>query len=86
MIYGDIQLGADVNIDPSTSINHVQIGDCTKIAKRCSIYGSEQHPLVIGESTIIAMNTILNGYSASLTLCSEESCDCYPPLELSQIR
>ena len=68
MIYGNIYLGSDVNIDPTTSINQVKIGNGTKIAKRCSIYGSAEHPLEIGENSYIGMNTILNGYTASLKI------------------
>lgn len=68
MIYGNIYLGLDVNIDPTTSINQVKIGHGTKIAKRCSIYGSAEHLLEIGEYCYVGMNTILNGYAAPLKI------------------
>ncbi|RYE13164.1 MAG: acyltransferase, partial [Rickettsiales bacterium] len=62
----NIILGENVLIDSSTSINNVTIGSNVKIAKRCSIFGSEEYPLVIGEGTYIGMNTILNGFKAKL--------------------
>ncbi len=40
MIYSNIRLGRDVNIDPSASINNIFIGDSVKIAKRVSAFGS----------------------------------------------
>lgn len=68
MIYSNIRLGKDVNIDPSSSINNIIIGDGVKIAKRVSAFGSKEHPLIVGEETYIGMNTILNGYAAQLTI------------------
>lgn len=68
MIYSNIVLGNDVQIDPSSSVNNVKIGDGVKIAKRVSAFGSKAHSLVIGEGTYVGMNTILNGYSAPLVI------------------
>jgi acetyltransferase-like isoleucine patch superfamily enzyme len=68
MKFANISLGSDVEIDPSTSINNVQIGDQVKIAKRCSIFGSQDHRLEIGSGTYIGMNSILNGFEAKLTI------------------
>ena len=70
MIYSNIILGKDVQIDPSSSVNNVNIGDGVKIAKRVSAFGSKQYPLVIGEGTYVGMNTILNGYSEQLIIGS----------------
>ena len=64
MKYSNINLGNNVEIDPSSSINNVNIGDNVKIAKRCSIYGSERNPLQIGANTYIGMNTLINGFNA----------------------
>jgi len=60
MKYANIILGSDVEIDPSSSINNVKIGDKVKIAKRCSIYGGPANPLELGANTYVGMNTILN--------------------------
>lgn len=68
MKFANIYLGADVEIDPSTSINNVRIGDKVKIAKRCSIYGGPGSILEIGSETYIGMNTIINGFSASVNI------------------
>jgi len=68
MITSNIILGENVNIDPSTSINNITIGNNVKIAKLCSIYGSERHPVIIGENSVIAMMSIINGYNASITI------------------
>jgi len=64
----NITLGDEVFIDPSSSINNVHIGNGVKIAKRCSVFGSANNPLTIGDGTYIGMNTILNGYNAKLTI------------------
>lgn len=68
MIYSNINLGVGVEIDPSSSINNIKIGNNVKIAKRVSAFGSKEHPLEIGEGSRIAMNAILNGYGAKLTI------------------
>lgn len=68
MKVSNINLGNDVEIDPSSSINNVIIEDRVKIAKRCSIYGSSENLLLLGEGTYVGMNTILNGYAAKLTI------------------
>lgn len=73
MIVSCIKLGSNVNIDPSSSINNVVIGDNVKIAKRCSIFGSEEHPLEIGNDSYIGMNCILNGFSSKITIGSHVS-------------
>lgn len=68
MIYANISLGKDVNIDPSSAINNVLIEDGVKIAKRCSIFGSEDHLLVIGRESYVGMNSILNGFAAKIKI------------------
>ncbi|MGA4365135.1 acyltransferase [Pantoea ananatis] len=69
----NINLGDNVTVDPSTSINNLILGDNVKIAKRCSIFGSKQNILEIGKDTYVGMNTILNGYSAKLKIGSNVS-------------
>lgn len=68
MKISNIILGENVVIDDSTSINNVNISSGVKISKRCSIYGSSEHPLFIGENSYVGMNSILNGFRASLII------------------
>lgn len=72
MRYKGVILGENVNIDPTSfsSINNVIIEDNVKIAKLCSIYGSERNPLQIGKNAYVGMHSILNGYSAQLKIGS----------------
>ncbi len=68
MKYANIHLGKDVEIDPSSSVNNVVIGDRVKIAKRCSIYGGPDNQLEIGADSYVGMNSILNGFKAKLKI------------------
>jgi len=68
MITSNISLGTNVNIDPSASVNNTTIGDNTRIAKRCSVFGSPENILLIGADTYIGMNSIINGFSAQVTI------------------
>ena len=68
MITSNIQLGEEVNIDPTTSINNVAIGNHVKIAKFCSIFGSANHLLEIGDDSYIGMFSIINGFAAKVVV------------------
>lgn len=68
MKFSNINLGTDVEIDPSSSINNVIIGDRAKIAKRCSIYGGPDNQLEVGSDSYVGMNSILNGFRAKLRI------------------
>jgi acetyltransferase-like isoleucine patch superfamily enzyme len=68
MKFANIALGKDVEIDPSTSINNVKIGNKVRIAKRCSIYGGQCNILEIGDNSYVGMNSVLNGFAAKLTI------------------
>ncbi len=68
MKYANINLGKDVEIDPSSSVNNVTIGDNVRIAKRCSVFGSPDNQLEIGSDTYIGMNSLLNGFAAKLSI------------------
>lgn len=70
MILENIHLGAGVSIHETTSINNVKIGENTRVAKRCSIFGSKDNLLQIGNDSYVGMQTILNGYAAKLTIGS----------------
>jgi galactoside O-acetyltransferase len=73
MKFANIYLGKDVEIDTSSSINNVRVGDNVRIARRCSVYGSPDNLLEIGSGTYIGMNSILNGYAAKLRIGSNVS-------------
>lgn len=73
MKYANIILGKNVEIDPSSSINNLIIGDNVKIAKRCSIFGGPDNLLEIGSDTYIGMNAILNGFAGKLRIGSNVS-------------
>lgn len=64
----NISLGKDVVVDTTTSINNVTIGDNVKIAKHCSIYGSENNILEIGNNSYVGMFSILNGYAKKICI------------------
>jgi acetyltransferase-like isoleucine patch superfamily enzyme/SAM-dependent methyltransferase len=68
MNFANISLGSNVEIDPSTSINFVNLKDGVRIAKRCSIYGGPDNQLEIGKNAYVGMNSILNGFAARLTI------------------
>ncbi len=68
MKLSNIQLGQNVEIDPSTSVNNVLIRDNVRIAKRCSIFGGPDNILEIGENTYVGMNTIINGFVEKVTI------------------
>ena len=68
MKYSNINLGKDVEIDVSSSVNNVVIGDNVRIAKRCSVFGSPDNLLEIGSGSYVGMNSMLNGYAAKLTI------------------
>lgn len=68
MIFGNILLGANVRIDPSSTVNHCRLADNVKIAKRVSCYGNANHLLEIGTDSYVGMNCILNGYGAKLKI------------------
>lgn len=73
MKFANISLGKDVEIDASSSVNNVSIGDQVKIAKRCSVYGSPDCILEIGRGSYIGMNSVLNGFAARLIIGSNVS-------------
>ena len=68
MVVSNIQLGTNCEVDPSSSINNVVLGDNVKVAKRCSIFGGADNSLIIGDNTYIGMNTIIQGYARSIKI------------------
>jgi len=73
MKFSNIKLGKNVEIDPSTSFNNVIINDNVKIAKRCSLFGSEKNILEIGKNSYAGMNTVINGFAAKVSIGSNVS-------------
>ena len=68
MKYSNINLGVDVEIDSSSSINNIVIGNRVRIAKRVSAFGSPSSLLTIGDDSYVGMNCILNGYAAKISI------------------
>jgi acetyltransferase-like isoleucine patch superfamily enzyme len=68
MELSNIVLGKNVKVDPTTSLNNVKLDDNVKIAKYCSVFGSPENILSIGEGSYVGMFSILNGFSAPLKI------------------
>ncbi|EMI7064247.1 MULTISPECIES: acyltransferase [Providencia] len=73
MIINNIEIGKNVDIDISTSINNIKIYDNVKISKNCSIFGSEDNTLEIHSNTYIGMNCFINGYSNKVIIMNNVS-------------
>lgn len=73
MIFANINIGENVQIDPSSTVNNVIIGNNVKIAKRASIFGGPNNLLEIGDNSYVGMNCILNGFSEKLKIGSHVS-------------
>lgn len=73
MKYANITLGENVEIDPSTSFNNVEIYNNVKISKRCSIFGGPGNQVEIHENCYVGMNTIINGFAAKIIIGSNVS-------------
>ncbi|MGB7802171.1 acyltransferase [Buttiauxella sp.] len=69
----NIHLNGSAVIDPSSNINNIELGDGVKIARRCSVYGSAESILTVGENSYIGMNSVINGYHAKVTIGSNVS-------------
>jgi|SRR5690606_10436244 len=69
----NIIINGDVDVDPSSSINNIILNNGVKVAKRCSLYGSEKNILEIGEYSYIGMNTVINGFNAKVKIGSNVS-------------
>lgn len=64
----NIHISGVAQIETDVSINNVIIGNGVKIARRCSIYGSPDSILQIGEHSYIGMNCIINGWAAQVII------------------
>ena len=70
MVFENIFLGKNVEIDTSSSVNNVIIGDDVRIAKRVSAFGAKDWPLEIGKGSYIGMNCFLHGFAAKVRIGS----------------
>ena len=68
MILENISLAKNVIVDSTSSINNIRISEGVKIAKRCSLFGSSENILEIGENSYVGMNTIINGYRGKIII------------------
>jgi acetyltransferase-like isoleucine patch superfamily enzyme/ubiquinone/menaquinone biosynthesis C-methylase UbiE len=64
----NIQIGENVFVHPTSSINNVKLGDNVRIAKRCSIFGSAEHILKIGNYSYVGMNSLIEGFNEDVTI------------------
>ncbi len=64
----NIFLEDGVQVDPSSSLNNIRVGQGTKIAKRCSLFGAPGHLLEIGQGSYVGMNTLIEGFNARVRL------------------
>lgn len=68
MITSNIDLGKNIIINPSASVNNVKIGDNTKIAAGVRVFGSQENQLLVGEGCYFGPNTIVEGFNAKVTV------------------
>lgn len=68
MITSNINLGKNVSIDTTASVNNVTIGDNTKIAANVKVFGSPSFPLEVGNNCYFGPNTLVEGYNARVTI------------------
>lgn len=68
MITANLNIGKNVTIDKSAIFNNVTLGDDTKIAARVTIFGAEEHPLLLGKGCYIGPNCLIEGYNAPVVI------------------
>lgn len=68
MELSNIILGTNVVVHPTSSINNIKLLDGVKIAKQCSLFGSKDNILEIGENTYVGMHTIINGFKDKIII------------------
>ena len=61
------------SIHKTSDVQNVTLGKSVKISKRCSVFGSEERKLIIGDYSYIGMNAFVNGFSEQLTIGSHVS-------------
>lgn len=73
MYIQNINILSGAYVDPTSSINNITLHENVKIAKRCSLFGSENNILEVGSNSYIGMNTIINGFRAKVKIGSNVS-------------
>lgn len=68
MITSNINLGENVIIDTTASINNVNIGSNTKIAGNVKIFGSAQNLLEMGNECYVGPYSIIEGFNAKVII------------------
>ncbi len=68
MITSNLNLGKNVYIEKTSSINNVKIGDNTKLSGNVKIFGSEKNIVEIGSSCYFGINTMIEGYNAKVLI------------------
>ncbi len=68
MKFSNIILGQDVDIDTSSNVNYINIGDRVRIAKRCSVFGGPDNQLQIGDDVFVGMNSVMVGFWSKITI------------------
>jgi len=68
LLLKNIRIISGAFVDPTSSINNVILHENVKIAKHCSIFGSEDSILEIGRNSYVGMNSIINGFRAKIKI------------------
>jgi acetyltransferase-like isoleucine patch superfamily enzyme len=68
MIHSNILLGNNVWIHPTASFNNVRLADNVRIGAKTTLFGRPANILSIGQGSVIGDMTILNGFSAQLSI------------------
>ena len=70
MITGNIKLGQNVFLDPSSKVNNACIEDNVRISGNVNIYGSPSNQLEIGKYSYIGPYCILEGFNGRVSIGS----------------
>ncbi len=73
MKLANINLGSNVEVDPTSSLNNIKIGDQVKIAKNCTLFGNPNHLLEIGVNSYVGMNAIIEGFNGKIVIGNQVS-------------
>lgn len=68
MVNHTLQISKSATVDKTSDLNHLVLGDNSKISKHVIAFGSESNPLLIGAQTTIGINCILQGFTAQITI------------------
>jgi acetyltransferase-like isoleucine patch superfamily enzyme len=68
MHVSNIHLGINVEIDQTSSVNNIKIGDNTRIASNVKIFGAKEHQLEIGEGSYVGKNAFIEGFNAKVKI------------------